>query len=400
MQTQKKQTKRVMLPFVQKIRELYNDLKKENLPKLLLAVTFIVVLGGGFVFLVEERPNHEMFAKIFDAFWWAFVTITTVGYGDKYPITTIGRVLALFIMLMGVVTTSILSGTIASIFVDRKIREGKGLQDVSMKNHTVICGWNINAEKIIEGIARISGKSKQGVVLINDMDPEEFQALSSKFPELDLRFVRGDFTNEKILNKGSITTAKAAILLSDSSGGKTLQNADERTILAALGIKSLNPDIVLSAELVNPDNEQHLRRANVDDIVVYGEFNGFLHASSTVSTGVPRVVKEMLSIDGDHIIKNVSIPSQFVGKTFLELAEHFLKTGTGILIGVLSEEKKMTLDDILSEDSSAIDEFIKRKFAEAEIDLGEEEGKEELQIKLNPGKDYVIKDTDSAFVLG
>ncbi len=400
MQTQKRQNPKKVLLFAQKIGELYKDLKKENLPKLLLAVLFIVVVGGGFVFLAETHSNHKMFGKIFDAFWWAIVTVTTVGYGDKYPITTSGRILALLIMLMGVVTTSILSGTIASIFVDRKIREGKGLQDVSMKNHTVICGWNINAEKIIGGIVKIAGKGKQGVVLINEMDPEEFQALTSKFPELDLRFVRGDFTNEKILNKASITTAKAAILLSDSSGGKTLQNADERTILAALGIKSLNPDIILSAELVNPENEQHLKRANVDDIVIYGEFNGFLHASSTVSTGIPLLVKEMLSIEGGHLIKNIPIPSQFVGKTFLELAEYFLENGKGILIGVLSEEKKMTLDDILSEDSSAIDEFIKRKFAEAEIDLAEEETKEELQIKINPGKDYVIKDTDSAFVLG
>jgi len=88
-----------------------------------------------------------------------------------------------------------------------------------------------------------------------------------------------------------------------------------------------------------------------------------------------------------------------VGKTFAELSEHFLESGAGVLIGFLSEEKKMSLDDILSEGSSAIDAFIKAKFAEAELDVFEGE-KEQLQIKLNPGGDYVIKENEAAFVIG
>jgi len=396
---QKKVRTEKRIGIFHKIKDLYLDLKKEKLPNLLVIVLIIVFIGGALVFAAEVRKNHSMFSGFFDAFWWAIVTITTVGYGDRYPVTTTGRVLALFLMFMGVVTTSILSGTIASIFVDRKIREGKGLQDVSLRNHLVLCGWNRNTERILEGIGKISGK-KQEVVLVNAMDSEGYQTLTAKFEDIDLRFVRGDFTHEAILKKASIANAKAAILLSDESGENSLDNADERTILASLAIKSLNPDIVLSAEIVNPENEQHLKRANVDDIIIYGEFNGFLLASSTLSSGIPLLVKELLSFDSKNILKNISIPAQFVGKSFIELAEHFLKSGEGILIGLLSEEKKMTLDDILSEDSSAIDAFIKRKFAEAEIDLYESEEKEELQIKLNPGKDYTIRDNDSAFVLG
>jgi len=400
MQSKRKIKKERRINFFYKVKELYLDLKKEKLPNLLIVVFIMVLIGGALVFLAEVKKNHSMFSDFFDAFWWAVVTITTVGYGDKYPITATGRILALFLMLMGVVTTSILSGTIASIFVDRKIREGKGLQDVSMRNHLVLCGWNKNAEQILDGIGKISGRSKQEIVLINEMDPEEFQSLTSKFQDIDLRFVRGDYTHEVILKKSSIVNAKAAILLSDESGENSLDNADERTILASLAIKSMNPDIILSAEIVNPENEQHLKRANVDDIIIYGEFNGFLLASSTMSNGIPLLVKELLSFESRNVLKNIPIPAQFIGRSFIELADHFLKNGEGILIGVLSEEKKMTLDDILSDDSSAIDAFIKRKFAEAEIDLYESAEKEELQIKLNPGKDYTIRDNDSAFILG
>jgi hypothetical protein len=59
----------------------------------------------------------------------------------------------------------------------------------------------------------------------------------------------------------------------------------------------------------------------------------------------------------------------------------------------------MTLDDLLSEGSDAIDDFIKKKFKEAEVTLLEEE-KEEHRILLNPAQDYVLNDTDIAFVIG
>ena len=102
---------------------------------------------------------------------------------------------------------------------------------------------------------------------------------------------------------------------------------------------------------------------------------------------------------GTHSLSRREVPSHFVGKTFKELSDYFLQANKGVLIGFLSQEKKMDLADMLADDSSAIDAFIKRKFQEAEIDLSEEQ-KEELQIKLNPGGEYVIKDTDVAFVVG
>jgi voltage-gated potassium channel len=382
-----------------KLQSLYRYLQKENLPRLVLYVACLILAGGALVFLAEHRANRQMFTHLFDALWWIVVTVATVGYGDKYPVTLAGRILGMVVILMGVVAISTLSGTIASIFVERKMREDKGLQNVNAKNHTILCGWNRNGERILESLKRLSDAGRRVVVLVNEMDPEEFQALRSAHSDLDLRFVRGDFASEKFLRKAGVAGARSAILLSDCSGDRTQANADERTILATLAIKSLNPGINTSAELANPENEAHLRRANVDDILLSGEFNGFLLASATLAPSIPLVAKELLSFDSRSHLRQAPIPGGFVGRSFRELAEHFLRSGSGVLIGVLAEERRISLQDILSEGSPAIDAFIKQKFAEADADIVEGE-KEDLQVRLNPGADYVIRANESAFLVG
>ena len=283
-------------PLLRKVRSFYLGLQRDNLPRLILFVALLVLVGGLLVFFTETRMHSGVFSRMFDSIWWAFVTITTVGYGDKVPATVPGRILAILIMLLGIVAISTLSGTIASIFVDRKIREGKGLQEVNLRSHAVICGWNNTAERILEGLGYLYRGGKRGVVLASEMDPEEFQSLSARHPDMDLRFVRGDFSNEKVLRRASIQTARTAIILADTSGRSGVVGTDERTILTALAVKALNSEVNTIAEIIDGENEQHLRRANVDEILVNGEFNGFLLSSAAVAPAIPLVTKELLKV--------------------------------------------------------------------------------------------------------
>ena len=378
---------------------LYADLRRENLPRMVAGIVALMLAVAGLVFLVERHAGGGMFRGYFDAVWWSVVTWATVGYGDTYPVTTAGRLLGILLIFASVAVTAVLSGTIASIFVDRKMREGKGLQHAKLRDHLVVCGWNRSTEGMLDGLARMAGRGKARIVLVNEMDPEAFQECAARHRGMDLRFVRGDFTSETVLRRASVHAARTAVLVSDESGANTLAKADERTILATLAIKSMNPDIVTSAELVNAENAGHLRRANVDDIIVDGEFNGFLLASGVAAPGVPELAREILSVGGGNVVQQAPVPAGWAGKTFAELSQHLLAAGRGVLLGVLAEEKKMSLEDILSDDSSAIDAFIKRKFAESEKDYFEQE-KKALDIRVNPGPGYVLRDTDRIYLVG
>ncbi|HEY9493160.1 MAG TPA: potassium channel family protein, partial [Nitrososphaeraceae archaeon] len=67
---------------------------------ILAAAAFFIIFVGGFgVFLVEHGHPGANITQYNDAVWWAVVTLATVGYGDYYPVTALGRIIAIFMMI-------------------------------------------------------------------------------------------------------------------------------------------------------------------------------------------------------------------------------------------------------------------------------------------------------------
>jgi voltage-gated potassium channel len=81
---------------------------------LLLSVIFILEFGPFFVLIAESGSPDANITTAGDALWWAYVTITTVGYGDQYPVTRGGRLVGVMVMTMGVVVFATFAGLISS----------------------------------------------------------------------------------------------------------------------------------------------------------------------------------------------------------------------------------------------------------------------------------------------
>jgi len=369
---------------------------REKLPQLVMTLISAILLSAVFVLLFERSANKDEFGNLFDAIWWAIVTTATVGYGDKTPITLGGRLVGITLIFFWIGFISLFTATIASVLVERKIKEGKGLEVIKSKGHLIICGWNFNTGKMITELENRS--QEEEIVLINELGEEEIQNLRYQHNKLNLKFVWGNFTQDSVLRRANVKDAHSVIILADTSGQNPYEKADERTIIATHTIRYLAPKVRISAELLDSQNEQHLKRAQVDDIIVSSEYGGFLLAKSALSPGIPQLVKDLITSGKESEFERVKIPDKFIGRSFRELSEYFREQHKSILIALVYEEKGIGLEDILSDDTSSIDLFIKERLKVAQKDyLGKTSRR--VQVKINPADDYQIKQGEEAIVI-
>lgn len=95
-----------------------------------LLTTMLLVTFSSIAILIAEVGPEVNIKSAEDAIWWSVTTMTTVGYGDKYPITTEGRLIAMVLMFAGVGLFGTLSGLVASFFLGKQQEESEELRNV------------------------------------------------------------------------------------------------------------------------------------------------------------------------------------------------------------------------------------------------------------------------------
>ena len=353
---------------------------------------FITMIFGGIVLQWLETGD---ISKGDNPFWWAIVTMTTVGYGDFSPETPEGRVFAVFIMFAGITLVSLLTASISSIFVAQKIREGKGLEKLNISDHIVLCGWNSNTGNLMNSIHKLNHEKHLDLVLVNELSEEEVNQIKSRFTKLNILFVSGDYTQEETLLKASVTTSNTVIIIPNNINNEDGLH-DEKTIFATLTIKSIDSSIRVVAYLLERENLTHIKRAEADEVVISDDFSLNILASHVVDPGVPQLSNHLVNADSSSRFVRKQIPSNFVGKEYGDLFDYFRGENGSLLVGLYYEDEHLGIGSILSSDSSSLDKFIEQKLKEGGISLQEQS---KVHVNVNPKTDYIIKDGEKALLI-
>ncbi len=104
------------------LRLLRSIFRRGNLWRFLLAASALVLNGAIIVDLFERHAPGSNIHTFGESLWWAAATVTTVGYGDYVPVTTQGRVTAVFIMAIAILTLAVVTAQVSSSFVEQAAR--------------------------------------------------------------------------------------------------------------------------------------------------------------------------------------------------------------------------------------------------------------------------------------
>lgn len=358
----------------------------------LVVILLLLLVSSYLVYKFESGKASASITSFWDGLWWAVVTIATVGYGDVVPGTSSGRMVGYVLIVFGFVLLSVFTGLIASLFVEDKIKGAKGLKQIKTHGHVVVCGWNKTAAAFLKALSE-KNVAELEICLVMNAASELFEELESRYANLQLKFVRGEATQEEVLRRASINTAAQVIILADQNLDR--QIADDRSIIIANTLQYMISKDKITVQLLNPENKSLLQRSGFSDILVYDDLGGYLLAGNILDNSSLCIFGRLLT-DKSKYIHTREIPASLVGKSYGELFEELHGSGKGLVLGLISKEPQLELDSIFSDNSSAIDQFIKSTLSKSRRLSGEDKE----QIRWDPPADSLIREDDYAIVLG
>ena len=100
--------------------------RKEELVISASVMLVLIILSSSFIYFAENEAQPDKFPDIPSAMWWSVVTLTTVGYGDVYPVTPLGKFLASVIAMLGIGMFALPAGILGASFVEEIERQKAG----------------------------------------------------------------------------------------------------------------------------------------------------------------------------------------------------------------------------------------------------------------------------------
>lgn len=211
------------------------------------------------VFYFEDQVKDSNIHSLADGLWWGIVTFLTVGYGDRYPVTFPGRLFAMGLMVIGVVTMSIVTAKISTYFLEQALAKGRKTVDTEkLKNHFVICGWKDDMEDLLSHTS-VSNPDMEArdLVIVAALSEMHVNALK-QHPVLNgVQMVVADYIHESNLRRAAPERARRILILADQTpapDGKlpSESEVDARTIMAAMTLSQIARGTLAAENLMTP----------------------------------------------------------------------------------------------------------------------------------------------------
>lgn len=292
----------------------------------LLVSVYMGLLLISSLLITAVEPQNSALTHFDQALWWSIVTSTTVGYGDIYPVTGLGRIVAVVLpMFMGIGLGAAFITHVASRLIERRDSKMHGETAYTGTHHILLVGFTDETKYLVQQIQRDETYAEQDIILLADISRHPF-------PERDnLFFVKGRPDTLDALEKANTHQASRIIIHTGS---------DEESLFA----------LINTLKLKKPSCEITVRCLSTQSLDTFssvpGKFEIIMQMTAemmvqAMQDKVHIPLQTLLRNDADDEIYYVTIPEMAEGWTWWKLHRYLMET-----YGYLSFAMKTPAGDV------------------------------------------------------
>ncbi len=283
-----------MTVFYRIFRKVFrNSITRNKIGRVIAIALGLNVFFGSLFYWAEKDVQNGL--TYLDAIWWAMVTMTTVGYGDYYAQTPVGRFIISYpCMLLGIGIIGYLVGVVAENMIERISKRKRGLMNITHSDHIIVCNFPGSDKiiRIIQELKRSRDFSDRRCVVVSDMIEE----LPDELVKAKVEFVKGDPVREEVLLKANVQACAGVFILAERPGNPA---SDAKTFAIGTQIemieREINKPIRTVVELVNKDNFKMMQRSKVDGIVSEDGIIDGLMVQEFLYPGVHDIIHQIIT---------------------------------------------------------------------------------------------------------
>ncbi len=281
-------------------------------PFLLVFAAVYIVSAVGFYFLQGGVTP-------LDAFYWAIITLSTIGYGDFTPTHTWSRLFTIGVAATQIFLLGYLISIVSAVVTEESQHRALGTHGTAFEGHIVVLGDGAVGKAALREL--LLQEEKVAVVCAEATDVANLKTLA---PESQLFVTYGPAADRSILERVNLEKAHAAIVCTAD---------DTTTLIAALNARAMSPNLRIVVSVARPELRDTLRTAGVTYVASPGDMGGRLCADAAFRPDIANTIEDLTTVTyGADITEYVLTAKTPVSQQTIEEAEKLVRAQTNCIV--------------------------------------------------------------------